>query len=273
MSDFVDVGQMGVDFKTRSLTGAGSSQTRIEMKAKTSTKASGVPTADFQTNQLYVLSFRTGTPMVKGFTLTGGDQGHLYNGLRIGETVNARVSDVRVTSVPGNNYFPPGETFGINDWKTDGSVYDNITVDGSGIGAAGFGINSSKNIAIKNSKFINNFHSMGVTFWDTSGTMDLTDVDVTNNRTGVNFENDRGVSNLTRVKFGNRQGGTPADIVLASTKGSVKLTVTDPILPAGQKLKILAPANYEGQANQQLRSDIKVIVNGIDKTAEIVQFM
>jgi hypothetical protein len=271
-NDFSDSATMGIDLKAHSLQGAGSAKTTVEMTPGSSTKAGSVPTALWSTNPLYLLSTDSGSPTVGGFTLLGTNQGHLYNGLRIGHTTNARISDVTVSSVPGNNSSPPGETFGINDWRTSGSVYNNIEVDGKNNGAAGFGINSSSNITINGLYSHDNKYSAGITYWQTdSGT--LTDYVSANNKKGINFEQDSGTFNIVRPKItGSTEG---ADITVFSNIASNKITITDPILAAGQKLKIrpyIGAVAY-GAKNKQVKSDIKVMVNGVNKTSQLVQWV
>jgi hypothetical protein len=268
MKDF-DSHLMGADLGTDGIQGAGSGSTVIEMTPGTSTKAGSVPTTPYSTNQLYLLSTIGGTPGLSGFTLHATDQGHLYNGLRIGRATNARVSDVRIENVPGDASFPPGETFLLNDWRTTGSVYDGVTIDGGGVAAAGFGVNSSTDITINSSTFTGTAHSSGGAFWQ-SQNITLNDVAVTNNRSGLNFERDSGTITLNRPTF---SGNRLYDLQFGSDQGGANVVITDPKLAPGQKIVINAPLQYHGGPNGQQRSDIHVIVGGVDRTSELVQYL
>jgi hypothetical protein len=260
---------MGADLGTDGLAGAGIGKTVIEMAPRSSTKASDVPTAAYSTNQLYLLSTIGGTPGLSGFTVKATDQGHLYNGVRIGHATNARIHDVRIESVPGNNSFPPGETFVLNDWRTTGSVYDDITIDGGGVAAAGFGVNSSSDITINRSTFTGTAHSSGGAFWQ-SKDITLNDVSIVDNRSGLNFERDTGTIVLNRPTF---SGNRLYDLQFGSDRGGAHVVITDPRLTPGQKIRINAPLTYRGGTNDQRHGDIHVIVGGVDRTSELVQFL
>ncbi len=268
-SDFVP-NPWGVELKGRNLVGAGVDKTVLQMNTRTSTKAGTVPTASMTTNQLSLLMV-TGSPTISGFTLQGTDQGHLYNGLRVSQTTNARVSNVKVVRIPGNSASPPGETFGINDYRSNGNVYNNIEVDGAGVGAAAFGINSSSNITINGLYSHDNPYSHAITFWQTNnGTVN--DLVAENNHKTFNFEQNTGTFNINRPKFGTSLVGT--DLSVFSNISSNKIIISDPILAPGQKVRIrpYIGATAYGGVNKQVKSDIKVLVNGVDRTADLVQW-
>jgi hypothetical protein len=258
---------IGYNLDHTGINGAGIDKTVIEMKPHTSTRSGLVPTARGTTNQLSLLQ-AGGSPHLSNFTLRGTEQGHLYNGLRIGQASDARISNVKVTSVPGNDHMPPGETFGINDWRTTGSVYTGVEVDGGGVGAAGFGANSTRDITIRNSYFHDNPHSIGATFWQTNG-ITLEDVRSTNNRGGLNFERVSGSVRIVRPVLG---GNSDSDLSFGSDQASAKVTIIDPKTTSGGKLRIRIYGSYNGP-NKQQRSDIKVLVNGVDRTAQLVQWI
>ena len=56
-------------------------------------------------------------------------------------------------------------------------------------------------------------------------------------------------------------------------QGGANVVINDPVLPAGQKIRINAPLQYHGVTNDQKRSNIHVYVNGVDRTSELVQFL
>lgn len=260
---------MGADLGTDGIVGAGVDRTVIEMAPHSSTKAGDVPTAAYSTNQLYLLSTIGGTPGLSGFTVKATDQGHLYNGVRVGHATNARVHDVTIESVPGSNSFPPGETFVLNDWRTTGSVYDRITIDGGGVAAAGFGVNSSSDITIEDSTLTGTAYSSGAAFWQ-SRNITLNDVRIVDNRSGLNFERDTGSITLNRPTF---SGNRLYDIQMGSDQGGADVVINDPVLAAGQKIRMNVPADYRGGGNNQSRSRIHVYVNGVDRTSQLVQFL
>lgn len=268
LHDF-DAQLMGANLGTDGLEGAGIGKTVIEMAPRSSTKAGDVPTAAYSTNQLYLLSTIGGTPGLSGITVRATDQGHLYNGVRIGHATDARIRDLRIESIPGSNSFPPGETFVLNDWRTTGSVYDDITIDGGGVAAAGFGVNSSSDITINRSTFTGTAHSSGGAFWQ-SKDITLNDVSIVDNRSGLNFERDTGTIALNRPTF---SGNRLYDLQFGSDWGGAHVVITDPKLAPGQRIRINAPLTYRGGTNDQKHSDIHVIVGGVDRTSELVQFL
>jgi hypothetical protein len=260
---------MGATVPTTGLTGAGSDQTVLEMTPHSSTKAGTIPTRDYATNQLSLLE-ASGTPVLSGFTLQGTDQGHLYNGLRLEHATDARVTNVKVAAIPGNMNHPPGETFGINDYRTTGSVYCGLEIDGAGVGAAGFGANDSTNLTIRNAVSHGSPHSAGFTFWQSSD-ITLVDVTSTHNRGGLNFERDSGTISIVRPVLSALKNGH--ELSFNSDVASAKVTITDPVLPPDGKLRILVVPTYLGRPNQQQKSDIHVLIGGVDRTRDVVRWV
>ena len=255
----------------QSFTGAGIDKSVIKMNTNSSTQSSKVPTASGTTNQLFLIYFRTGTTSIGNFTLAGSTQGHLYNGMMLNTISSPKITNVKVTSVPGSSNSPPGETFGIDDFKTTNAVYDNVEVNGSSVGASGLGVNNSSNVTINNSYFHGNSHAMGVTFWKTAGAS-LTNVRSMSNSTAFNFEMDTGTFTLKSPTFGSSSSGH--DINIGSDSASIKLTIHDPTISNGQsKIRINLPSKYHGATNSQKKSDIHVYVGSSDKTSSLVQWL
>ena len=255
---------------TDSLQGAGMEATTIRMNPHTSTKAGMIPTAHMSTNPLSLVT-ATGSPTLSDFTLAGSDQGHLYNGLRIQKTTNARISNVRIVGIPGDSASPPGETFMLNDYGSNGNVYSNIVLDGQNVSAAGFGVNSSDNLTINGLTSINNRHSSAITFWQ-SGNVVMNDFNADGNHKPINMEQNHGWFVFNRPRFGS--SATGMDLSTFSTIASTPVTINDPILAPGQRI-IIQPyqgANANGGPNKQLKSDIRVYVGGVDKTDELVDW-
>lgn len=267
--DFTSNTDFGVDLPSSAIiTGAGIDRSILEMVPNTSTKAGIVPTATGTTNQLSLIR-STGSPKLSNFTLKGTSQGHLYNGLRLSRTTNAQVSNVKVAGIPGNNSSPPGETFGINDYSTTGSVYKNIEIDGSGIGASGFATNSTKNVSIQDAYLHDSGYAHGAAFWQTDD-ITITNVKSVNNKSvGFNFERTTGTVTMRNITVGNN--GT-ADLRMDSDQASAVFNIYDPVY-LGAKLRIKVGAIYRGVANVQKKSDIHVYVNGVDQTNNIVQWL
>ena len=258
----------GADLPDTGLQGAGSGRTVIAMTPHTSTHEDDVPTAPFTTNPLNLLTSTGGSPQLGGFTLQATPQGHLYNGLRIGQATGARASDITVTGVPGNANYPPGETFAINDWRTLGSVWTHITVDGAGIGAAGFGANSSRDLTIRNSAFTGLRYSVGLALWQTNG-ITLDHISVLGNRAGINFERASGPIVIRDSTFANND---KYDLQFMTDRPGGQVTIVDPVLAPEQRLRVHLPARYQGRANGQDRDAIRVLIDGVDRTAAVIDW-
>ncbi|WP_375399279.1 right-handed parallel beta-helix repeat-containing protein [uncultured Amnibacterium sp.] len=251
------------------LRGSGVGRTVLQMKAHTSTKKAMIPRAFPATNQLSLVRLTGDDLTVSGFTLRGTNQGHLYNGLRIDHADRLDVHDVKVQGVPGSSSSPPGETFGLNDYRTNGSVYTRVEVDGAGVGGAGFGANVSKNITIRDSYFHDNRYSMGATFWEVQGITLIDTIATDNGRVGINLERVSGAVRMVRpVLLGNHQG----PIRIASDRGSAKVTIVDPVF-SGSHFTVVLPRTYYDRPNLQRRSDVHLIVHGQDRTEQLVRFI
>jgi hypothetical protein len=266
---FSDFGSdlLGLDLTGR-LTGAGSGSTTIEMTPNSSSKRSRVPTKHWTTNQLSLVKVSDASE-ISGFTLKGTDQGHLYNGLRVSRSTNPRISDVRVLSIPGGDDIPPGETFGINDYRTDGATYSNVEVDGSSISGAAFGTNDSNDVTVSGSSFHDAGHSNGATFWQTRNVTVRNTTSVDNKDAAFNFERVSGTVVLDHVTM---RGNRLSDLRIDSDQSSATYRIIDPVLD-GKKLTIVMTPRYMGHANVQRKSDVHVIVGGVDRTAALVTWV
>jgi hypothetical protein len=182
-------------------------------------------------------------------------------------TTNARIENVRVRSIPGNSRVNPGETFGIADFRSVGSVYRGVEVDGAGVGASALGLNNSSSTTISDSYFHNNPYSAGIAAWQ-SNNLTITDVITRNNRTGLNFERTSGTVKIVRPTIENNSA---QDLYIGSDQGSAKITIIDPKFSG--KLRIRIPTDYWAGTNRQKKSDIRVIINGVDRTSSVVQWL
>jgi hypothetical protein len=271
--DFVSAGYtkngLDLDAQVGGLRGSGVGRTVFAMVPHTSTHAGDIPHGFPNTNALSLLRLTGDGLRLSGFTLEGTDQGHLYNGIQLQRSRNLRMSDVRVVAVPGDDSKPPGETFGINDYLTAGSVYERVEVDGAHVGATGFGANDSVELTLQHCWFHDQRFSMGAAFWQVRNVTIIDSIATGNGGAGFNFERVDGTVRLVRpVTAGNRW----ADIRIASDLGSVSCTIIDPVY-AGPKLTIAVPPTYYGRRNQQLLTDVRVMVRGVDRTEQVVRFL
>lgn len=178
------------------------------------------------------------------------------------------VSDLRVVAIPGSSSAPPGETFGVNDYRTHEASYDRIEVDGHGTGASGFGSNISTGVTVRRSYFHDNPFSMGATFWQDRD-VSLTDViAVRNKAAGLNFERVSGRVTITRSIT--RHNGC-CDLRIVSDRGSARYRIVDPVFD-GPKLVVAWPRTYLGHPNLQRRSDVRLFVRGVDRTKDLLRF-
>ncbi|GAA2749692.1 hypothetical protein GCM10009869_06490 [Amnibacterium kyonggiense] len=239
------------------LVGSGASRTTLQVKQYSSTHAKDIPRTFPNTNQLSVLRVSGRSAVLRGFTVNGTKQGHLYNGLRIDRVRGLRASRLRITHIPGNDSAPPGETFGINDYRTVGSQWSHIVVDGKGVGASGFGVNSSRSITICDAVSRNNPTGMGFAFWQSSGIRLVDSRAVDNGFSGFNFERTTGAVVLVRpAASGNRYG-----MRIASDRSSAHFRIVDPKLNHG-RWTVTLPKRWYGTTNRQRASDISLIVHG-----------
>ena len=243
------------------LVGAGVGRTVLRMRAHTSTHARDVPSTFPQTNQLSLVRLRSTVHEFAGVTIRATPQGHLYNGLRVDRAQHLRMHDVRIVGVPGSASEPPGETFGLNDYRTSGAHYTHVEIDGAGRGAAGFGANGSRNITISRCYSHGNPYSMGFAFWHVRNITMSQSIARHNGGAGFNFERVSGTVRLSRiVTLGNHY-----PIRIASDQGSASYRIVDPTF-AGRTLEVHLPRTYYGVRNKQRRSDVHLIIHGRDRS-------
>jgi hypothetical protein len=262
--------QTGAVISTAGLIGSGVDTTTVEMVANSSTKASLVPTANGQTNQLSYMVITKAGMKLSCMTILGTAQGHFYNGIRVNAVSNVTMSHLKLVGIgPGNSNFPPGETFAINDYKGNANIYDNVEIDGAGTGASAFGANSSSNTVYTNDYAHGSPYNAGMALWQMTGTVTVKNFRTINNRIGISFERVNATVNLTNVTFGTIKA---QDMFIGNDQGSAKINIYDPVLLSRTKLTIDVPKLEQGNPDKQLTSDIHVYVKGVDKTSTLVQF-
>lgn len=274
-SDFAVSSYYGAVYPGKGLLGSGSTYTTIRMKASTSTAAALVPTASGTTNPLYLLRSTNTTSGVKydGFHLQGTTQGHLYNGLRVSSQVSPILSNMKVSAIPGNSAINPGETFHINLANCSSVTASKVVIDGAGIGASGFGANSCSGGKYTDCTVSGMKYCKAWAGWKHTGGATFTRFVANNNAFAFGFERCAGTFTLNNCTFGT---ATRADIHLASdlSTAQAKVVINDPILPTGKtQIKVLLSTSELGNPNLQTRSDIKVYVNGVDKSSTMLTFV
>lgn len=161
----------------------------VRMRPGTSTKASLVPSQSAGgTNPLYLIRSPKAAAgyVLRGLTVQGTAQGHLYNGVMLDHLPSPQVSDIKIVRVPGDWNSPPGETFGMSDYGCTSARYSNVEVDGAGATAAGFGGNNSIDIGVTD-MWVHDCPYSSPTFWQTVG-ITTTRLRSTNNNLGLNHE-------------------------------------------------------------------------------------
>lgn len=156
--------------------GSGSG-TIFQMVPGSSTKASSVPTADFEENECHLMDINlTHGFLLKNLTVKGTNQGHPYNGVRIGNGTLTNLNNVTIDNVlfsgcaPGYSNFPPGETFMLDtNWTTNTRIlnceFDGRTPWNGAIGCPSqIGYNNSTNCYLEN-VYAHHAISGGPTFW------------------------------------------------------------------------------------------------------------
>lgn len=214
---------------------------------------------------------------VKNMTIQGTTQGHLYNGLRVGYSTNARVRDVTINDIPGNSGAPPGETFSLNIWHATGILVERVHVEGGSKAASLFGLNNTVGVTINNCFGQHNIAGTSLTSWK-CGDVHVTDFDARNCRRPFNIENPVGDHTYTRIDM---RGAVDGPHITCNSQGSaigiadsIKLKIVDPIV-SNLPLRIgviSGAANtstaYNGDFQTQLISDVQVIMNGVDVSAD-----
>ena len=253
--------------------GAGIDRTVIAMPAYTSAQGARVPAqATGDTNQ-FTLVRVDGSASVSGLTLLGTPQGHLYNGLQIFRGDRARITDVRIKGIPGDNGAPPGETFSLNNYRSTDTTITGLEVDGTDssgtpVAASGIGNNYCSGLAVNDSYLHDCAYGAGITEYECTGRFVYTRVRSVGNVVGFNFEQ-FSAGSITLV--GCESAGNRWDMVVDSNLGSTKILIEDPVLPADRPFTVLVDKYYDyppkppGQQspNQQLVSDITLTRDGV----------
>ncbi|UDL15972.1 glycoside hydrolase [Microbacterium phage Pumpernickel] len=262
----------------RGLRGSGIDKSIVRQTPGVSTRKSQVPpnppagTVNYLnagTNNLYYvrLGNTDGAVTVTDLTIQGTDQGHEYNGLQIYEAQESLLERVKVTGIPGSSSANPGETFSINIFRSHKTTARNIEIDGRrdgvAVAAAAIGVNFSDNVLIENSYLHDTKYGHGIA-WFTCNNATMRNVKFRNigGEVCANFERMAGTVILEKCDFGS--GGRQAHMMLQSDTTSAVVKIIDPIF-TGEKFNLRTGGGYQGNPNKQIVSDIKLIINGVER--------
>lgn len=135
--------------------------------SSTLTSADIPTTRDGATNPYYLIKAIGGTPMqFRRFKMSKGAT-HLHGGIQARSNTNAVLFEDlnQFDSAPGNDWTPPGETFGITTWHCEGgATVRRCFGDGNGRGSSLLGFNDTNNILVEDCDFRNAPWGMP-TFW------------------------------------------------------------------------------------------------------------
>jgi hypothetical protein len=257
--------------------------TIIRMKANTSSYGKTVPAqGSGQTNQLYLMRMNDGSNQVlSDFWLQGTEQGHLYNGLMIGQSSpGTTVKNILITGVPGDAGSPPGETFGLNWWRGSDSITRDVEIDGyrwtgnsyasrvrgAIVGASPIGYNTHDRAKLYN--VYTHDSNVGMpTFWE-SNNAETWNLQSIRNVIGINHEESFGIVHHNPVMYGSK---THRHITFMSKRGDGKLTIigatTDEWISqtvsgavgTAKRMLVLTPTNYNGSNTNTIHTAPKIV--------------
>jgi hypothetical protein len=289
ISDFRDVSAAFRIPKTvKGLIGSGN-DTIIRIKPNTSTYGWSVPTqAQGGTNQLYILRMNNGVEpqILSDVWFQGTEQGHLYNGIMIGQSKpGTTVERILVTGVPGDAGAPPGETFGIGWWQTNGGITRDVEVDGyrwtgdtfkdrvkgEKVGASPIGWSSSNDAKLYNAYTHDSLNGMP-TFWQ-SNNAETWNLQSIRNNAGLNHEESFGIvhhqpviygsANHQHVGFMSQRGDGKLTIIGATTDTWTGVGNEPGPIGKGNKMLVITPKRYGTDGNKIVTRPIIVLDDGV----------
>lgn len=195
--DFVDINHYSVYApKCMGIWGPSADPSRaiIRLRPMSSTQASLVPVqtagdanGDGVTNPLLLMRLGPGNSTTVaavhcyGWTLAGTDQPdgpngqpHNYSGLIDYHGTNSTFQCMKILGIPGDWNSPPGETFAFASYYANGSLYEQLEVDGFNeagerVGGGAAGTNASGNVTYKDCYFHDSYVSGGPIFSGAGG--------------------------------------------------------------------------------------------------------
>jgi len=266
---------INIPSNVKGLIGSGN-DTIIRIKEKSSTFGYTVPTqAQGGTNQLYILRMNNGVQkqILSDVWFQGTEQGHLYNGIMVGKaTPGTEVKNILVTGIPGDAGSPPGETFGINWWQTNGGITRDVEVDGyrwtgdtyenrvkgAKVGSSPIGWNSADNAKLYNA-YTHDSKTGMPTFWQ-SNNAETWNLQSIGNGAGINHEESFGIihhqpvihgsANKNHISFMSQRGDGALTVIGATTDTWTGVGVAPGPIGKGAKMLVLTPNNYGSDGNK-----------------------
>ena len=285
-----------------SVAGAGKGKTVLSMVPKSSTKGpyvAGLTSKD--TNALsYILSDqgdkKTGHDVVwRDLTILGVDEGHLYIGHRTNGAKNLLVQRVEIIAIPGGAGAPPTETFPETCWQVDQATYDTVTVTGIDpvtgkiVSSSLLGINSTNHLEVIGGSYKHS-QAMAMALWHT-GSARITGAALDDVWRPVNLEQcGAGPFIFDHVDFGTFAGKPGNDAIIqansypgapAGYNVSAKIQIINPKWTPNPKFPgkfcVGVPGHYWGtdaaHVNTQQVADISIVVDGVDRTKDLLQIV
>jgi hypothetical protein len=270
--------------KATALLGSGIDQTILAVPAHTMSKSSAAmippqpPAADYAfndsgTNPLQIL--RTDSADLSDLTVRGTPQRDLYNGIMLYQRRGARVTDVKVTGIPGGNSANPGETFSINNYRGTQLhllrvELDGLDASGHRVGASGLGNNMGHDLTVEDSYSHDMRYGAGFTHYKMTGTITYRRCRSVSNVQPWNFER-CGADGSTSILLEECEFGpsaSPVHLTVDSDAegGSCRVRIVDPVFAAiDGRFVVRIHSQYWGQPQVQKRGDITLIVNGVPR--------
>jgi len=288
VSNFLDASvAIRVPATVKGVVGEGKN-TILRIKPNTSTFGSTVPKQGTgQTNQLYVIRMNngvgTGSQVLSDLWVQGTEQGHLYNGIMVGKADDGTtVKNLLITGIPGDAGSPPGETFGLNWWRTNKSITQNIEVDGyrwtgdsydtrvkgEKVGSSPVGWNNADDS--KTYDLYTHDSKTGMpTFWQ-SNRGETWNLQSINNNAGINHEESfdivhhqpviTGSANHQHITFNSARSDGKLTIIGATVDGWINGKEVGPI-GKGQKLLVLTGQNYVGPNTNKITTKPVIVLD------------
>lgn len=259
-----------------SLVGAGMGLSYYEMVPYSSTKAALVPTTVGTTTNPFTLMTAAGNDaahvasglVLSDFSLIGTHQGMLYNGLRIGYSTNAQISNLFIKGIPGNSSANPGETFSINLWHANGARITRVGVDGTDdtaakVAASAFGLNNLINVILTDCYAHGTRYGSGATNYK-CGDITYVRFNSDGNHRPFNFERCFGSLTLTGCIMTNNVARP--HVTVNTDSGSAIVHITDPVVSFWPLRVGVSSGLYMGHTQTQRVSDVHLTVAGVDQT-------
>lgn len=265
--------------------------TVVRLKPGTSTLTSAdIPTArDQATNPYYLIIAHGSTAQTWERFTFGPGANHNHGGIQARAGNNQLIFDDLdlFDLAPGNDWTPPGETFGLNAWQSPGGVtVRNVRGDGNNRGSSLIGFNSCRDIVVEDVDLRNSPWGM-ITFWQCTN-FTTRRVKSYGGHAGINQEQVGGIiEHYNPELFPNRNWPTSGanansmHITFQSNNPSYvasKMRVFDAVNDTGLRngaLMIMKSNNYtvaggSGQLQQDSAIEVYKTVNGVQRKLTMV---